>query len=159
MKRIVLVLLLLSTPALHGCAGNKPPTAVASVADIGAKIEMTVHEIFTAAQTYNHNQVTNPVTHKLLVDTPTVDQIALVTFKIGHAGIDLDNALEAYNAAKAAGKDPAAQRAVVLQILDTVFAAMGDVQKALPPGVVGQIDQLVVSVLTIVQQARNGVGL
>lgn len=158
MKRLLLIALLLSTPMLAACPHN-PPTPVAAVADVGGRIEDTAHEIFTAAYTYNKNQIVNPVTHNLLVPTPVVDQIAMAVNKVGHVGLDLNAALNAYNATKAAGKDPVAERAAVQRILDAVFAAMGDVQLALPPGIVTQIDELVVAVLKLVTTARAGVGL
>ena len=158
MKRLLLVALLLSTPLLAGCPKN-PPTAVATIADTGGRIEDTAHEIFTAVVTYNKNQNVNPVTHNLLVPTPVVDQIAIAVNRIGHVGLDLNAALLAYNQTKAAGKDPVLERLAVQRLLDAVFSAMGDVQKALPPGVVTQIDELVVTVLKLVNTARAGVGL
>jgi len=158
MKKVLLLLLLCSTPLLAACP-HTPPTPVAVIADTGGRIEDTAHEIYTAAYTYNKNQIVNPVTHNLLVPTPVVDQIAMAVNKVGHVGLDLNAALLSYNQVKASGQDPVTQRAAVQRLLDSVFSAMGDVQRALPPGIVTQIDELVVAVLKLVTQVKGQVGL
>lgn len=157
MKKLILLALLLSfAPA---CATNPPPTAVASVANVGGQIEATAHTILTTAQSLNQNQIQNPVSHALLVPTAAVDQIAIAVFKVGHLGIDLGAALNTYNAAKLAKQDLTEPAFVVQQLLNLVTAAMLDVGKAIPPGTVQQIDTLVTAVMTLVAQFKTGVGL
>lgn len=157
MKKLLLIALLLSTPMLAACP-KAPPTPVATVADVGAKIEDTAHEIFTTAVSFNVNHVSGP-NGKLLVPTDVVDHIAIAVNKVGHVGIDLKVALDLYNTAKANGKDLTGAKLAVQQALNIVTQAMADVGKVLPAGTVQQIDTLISNVLGLVAQVKAGAGL
>lgn len=157
MKKLLLIALLLSTPMLAACP-KTPPTPVAAVADVGAKIEDTAHEIFTTAVSFNVNRVSGP-NGTLLVPTDVVDHIAIAVNKVGHVGIDLKVALDLYNTAKANGKDLTGAKLAVQQALNIVTKAMADVGKVLPAGTVQQIDTLISNVLGLVAQVKAGAGL
>lgn len=157
MKKLLLLALVLS--CVSACATNPPPTPVASVANVGGQIEATAHTIFTTAVSLNQNQIQNPVSHALLVPTAAVDQVAIAVNKVGHLGIDLGNALDAYNLAKSGNKDLAEPRFAIQQLLNAVTQAMLDVGKAIPPGSVQQIDSLITTVMGLVAQFKVGTGL
>ena len=159
MKRFILIGLLLTAPVLASCANNPPPTPVATVADVASKIEDTAHEILTTAKTYHDSAVLNPINSTLLVSTATLDTVALAVNKVGHVGLNLKTALDAYNVAKIAGMDLTAQRLAVQKLMQAVTDAMADVGKAIPNGTIQQIDTLVVQVLGLVAQVKTGVGL
>jgi len=151
MKRLLLLLTLATTMA--ACApvhtGISP---VADVANAGAKIEDSAHAIFVAARDTN-------AAAPNLVSRPALDQVAIAVNKIGHLGLDLKAALDAYNAAKTAGADLTAQRATVQQVLAALTQALQDVGKAIPPGTIQQVDQLATSILGVLSQVKAGVGL
>lgn len=157
MKKLLLLALLLSTPMLAACP-KAPPTPVAAVADVGAKIEDTAHEIFTTAKTFNANNVKAP-NGTLLVSKDALDQIALAVNKVGHVGIDLKTGLDTYNAAKANGQDLTGAKLLIQKALGVVTDAMADVGKVLPVGTVQQIDSLITNVLSLVAQVKAGAGL
>lgn len=155
MKRLLLVALLLIAPA---CASHSAPTAVASVADVGSKIEDTAHLIFTTAVAFNVNQVKAP-NGTLLVPTVAVDRVAIAVNKVGHVGLDLNAALTEYTADKSVGKDLTAAKLLIQQALNIVTQAMADIGKVIPAGTVQQIDSLITSVLSLAAQIKAGAGL
>ncbi len=133
---------------LGGC-GAHVKTGVSPVADIanaGGKIEESGQAIFQAVI-------------KSDVPQATKDAVAIAVNKLGHAGLDLNAALTAYNTAKAAGKDLTAQRATVQQGLALVNDFLTQVGKVLPLGTLQTVDALVNVILDTVVQIKVGVGL
>lgn len=133
---------------LSGC-GAHVKTGVSPVADIanaGGKIEESGQAIFKA-------------TIASTVPQSAKDQVAIAVNKLGHAGLDLNVALNAYNTAKAAGKDLTAQRATIQQGLALVQDFLTQVGKALPPGTLQAVDALVAVIVNTVLQVKVGVGL
>ncbi len=152
---LALACVLISAGAASAACPAQIKTNVSPVADIanaGGKIEQTGHQIFTSV-VKAHDASPG------LVSQQVEDGVALAVNKLGHVGLDLDAALGAYNAAKAAGGDLTAQRAAVVKILATVEQAMADVGKVLPPGTIQTVDALVTDVLTAVATVKLGVGL
>lgn len=125
---------------------NVSPTA--DVRNLAGKIEETGHTIFTTVVKQNK------LTPELVSDQVLVD-VSLAVNKLGHIGLTLNKALDAYLAAKSAGGDLTTQRDVVMQILDTINDAMADVGKALPPGRLQTIDTLANAVLGFVIQIKG----
>jgi hypothetical protein len=148
-------LVTLPTP---GCAHIQTGLGpVADTANAAGKIEEEMHGILVEAQ--KANATPNPNTGQPLLSRSGLDQVALAVNKVGHVGLDLRAALDAYQAAKTAGSDVSLQRAAVQQILATVNQALADVGKAIPQGTLQAIDQLAINVLGFVAQIRVGVGL
>lgn len=149
MRYLSLFLIAFSLVVTNGCAHVK--TEVSPTADVrnaAGKIEETGHTIFTTAV-------------KLRKDMPdrmpqvAADQIAMAVNRLGHVGLDLNKALDAYLTAKAATQDLTQTRAAVQAILGSVNDAMTEVGHALPPGTFQQIDVLVQQVLGLVLQIRG----
>lgn len=129
---------------------------VADIANAGGKIEESAHAIFTTAQTLN--SVTK-ADGSPVVSTRVLDQVALAVHTIGHIGLDLDNALVAYTAAKTAGKDLTAQKVAIQKVLTTIGGALADIGRALPPGTISSVDRLVTTILDVILQVKGVAGL
>ena len=132
-----------TVPACGGIKTNVSP--VADVANAGGKVEDYAHVILTSAQ---YAQTAGIISRQAL------DDVALAVNKIGHVGLDLKAALDAYNAAKAAGSDLALQRAAVSQALAALSQALADVGQAVPSGTVSQIDQAAGNILGLIAQVK-----
>lgn len=154
MKFTIIALCLFALTVAPGC-GASLKTNVSPVADIanaGGKIEDSGQAIFQAVVKAHDATPT-------IVPQQIVNDVAIAVNKLGHAGITLNAALTAYNAAKAAGSDLTAQRAAVLQGLGVVQQFLTDINKSLPPGTLQTIDTLVNTVIDAVAQIKLGVGL
>lgn len=162
MKRLILMLALALSVgatipvATAGCATvHTNVSPVADIANAGAKLQESAHVIFESAKTAN--ATINPSTGQPIVSRPALDQVAMAVNKVGHLGLDLKAALDAYNAAKAAGADLTAQRAVVGQVLNALTQALQDIGRAIPPGIVQQIDQAASVILGVIAQVKGAV--
>ena len=139
---------------LQGC-GAHVKTGVSPVADIanaGGKIEESGQAIFQAV--IKAREATPGI-----VAQKTADDVAIAVNKLGHAGLDLNAALTAYNATKAAGKDLTAQKAVIQTELKLVEDFLTQIGKSLPPGTLQTVDALVNVIVNMVLQVKVGVGL
>ena len=144
MKHILLAFLL----CMPAC-GARIKTNVSPVADIanaGGKIEDSGQAIFKAVVASNVPQTVK-------------NDVALAVNKLGHAGLTLNASLTAYNTAKAAGPNTAAEKLAVQQALATVQDFLTNINKALPPGTLQEVDSLVNVILDAVAQVKLGVGL
>ncbi len=119
---------------------------VADIANAGGKVEASGQAIFQAV-------ITSTVPQKVK------DDVAIAVNKLGHAGLTLNGALMAYNAAKVAGSDLTAQKAVIQRELAVVQQFLTDINKALPPGTLQAVDALVNVIVDSVVQIKVGVGL
>ena len=135
-----------------GC-GSHVKTGVSPTADIrnaAGKVEETGNVILKTVVKAQQDMPDR-------IKRETVDQVALAINRLGHVGLDLNGAIDAYLAAKAAGKDITLSRAAVQKILTSVDDVMKEVGKALPPGTLQTVDQLVQQVLGLVIQIRTEV--
>lgn len=149
MKYLSMFLVAFSFVVTSGCAHVK--TGVSPTADVrnaAGKIEETGHTIFTTTVQLRKDMPDR-------VPQQAADQVAMAVNRLGHVGLDLNKALDAYLAAKAATQDVTQTRAAVQTILASVNDAMAEVGKALPPGTFQQIDVLVQQVLGLVLQIRG----
>lgn len=138
-----------------GCASVQTHVSpVADIANAGGKVEESAHAILEAAISANQTIVNG----KPLLARAVLDDVALAVNKIGHAGLDLNAALNAYNAAKAAGSDTSKQAAAVQLALITIQQTLADIGKAIPNGTIAAVDQAAVAILGIIAQVK-GVGL
>jgi hypothetical protein len=144
---------------LPACASVQTHVSpVADIANAAGKVEESAHVILVEAQ--KANQIPNPLKPgELLVNRGNLDRVAIAVNKLGHLGLDLDAALGDYNAAKAAGKDLTAVRAVVSKALADISTALGDVGEAIPNGTLAAVDQAVGSILGILATVKGVVGL
>lgn len=152
MKTLALVVCLsfVFTPA---CAHN-PPTTVAAVADVATRVVDSASALLDQAQAAA--ALTNPTTGKPFITRAQLDTVALAVNATGRGGLALRVALDDYNAAKAAGKELAAQKAVVQKIVADITAAMQSVGKAIPAGTVTGIDQAIAGVFSLLVQVKAG---
>jgi hypothetical protein len=150
----VLCLALFTIPG-YGCGGVKIATGVSPTADIrnaAGKVEESGQAILQAA-IKARNASPNIVSQQALND------VTLAVNKLGHAGLDLNAAIDVYLQAKAAGTDLTAQKMVIQKGLDTVNSFLTDIGKALPPGTLQAVDALVNVIIDAVLQIKTGVGL
>jgi hypothetical protein len=157
MKRTLIVLPLLaallggaSLPACSHVKTNVSP--VADVANAGGMIEDSAHAILVAAQRGNATIQPNG---QPLVSRQALDDVALAVNRIGHLGLDLGAALNAYNAAKAAGSDTSAQKAAVQLVLASLNQALTDIGHAIPNQTIAAVDDGVNNILSILAQVRG----
>lgn len=146
-----LVFVLLVMPACHPTI----KTGVSPVADIenaGGKIQESAHAILVAVQ---QSHQANPT----VITTSMLDLTALAVNKVGHAGLDLGTALDAYNQAKAAGSDTTQQKLAIATALNTITDALNSIGKAIPSGTLAAVDQLATSILGVVAQVKGATGL
>lgn len=143
----VLLACLAAIPAAHTACASAPPTKVAQIADVAAKVELSAGALLKQAQ---QAQAAGLITRTQL------DVVALAVDKIGRLGLDLQSGLSDYNAAKTAGADTTKQAAVVNKIVADITQALADVGKAIPNGTVAAIDQAAVQVLGLVVQIKGG---
>lgn len=137
-----------------GC-GFKVKTGVSPVADIanaGGKIEDSGQAIFQAT-------IKARAASPTIVSQQAADDVAIAVNHLGHAGLDLNVALTAYNVAKAAGGDLALQKFNVQKELNIVNQFLTDIGKALPAGTLQAVDLIVTTVLQVIADVKVGVGL
>jgi hypothetical protein len=157
-RSALLCLLLLTGPVFASCAGNNPPpTAVASVADVGTKIEQSGTVILHAAETANAAVV--PSTGKPLITRQQLDDVAIGVNKLGHLGLALKYSLDDYNVVKAAGGDLTVVRAGVLKAVNDLTAAMNVITKALPAGTLKTVDDAVTDIFGFIADVKASAGL
>jgi hypothetical protein len=140
---------------IGACGGVKVKTGISPVADIanaGGKIEESGQAIFQAV---TKARVATPN----IVSQKAADDVAIAVNKLGHAGLILNDALTAYNTAKAAGTDLTVQKAAIQQELTVVNQFLTDIGKALPTGTLQAVDALVNTIIDAVLQVKVGVGL
>lgn len=137
---------------LPACASsqNPPPTKVAQIADVGAKVEASAGQLLKTATSL---QAAGVITRAQL------DIVAIAVDKVGRIGQDLKTALDDYNALKAAGKDPSAASAAVQKAIGDVVSALADVGKSIPNGTVQAIDQAVTAVFGVIAEVKLAAGL
>lgn len=155
---VVVVAIALGAGALStmpGCASVQTHVStVADLANAGGKVQESAHAILEAATQANATIING----QPMVARIVLDDVALAVNKIGHAGLDLDAALNAYNAAKASGGDVIKQSAAVRLALNTIQSALTDIGKAIPNGTIAAIDQAAVTILGVIAQIK-GAGL
>ena len=148
-----------------GCGPVQIKTGVSPVADIanfGGKVEQTGQEILQDALKARaatvQSQTVNPSAPTVVSAKAMID-IEIAVNKLGHGGRTLDDALGAYNAAKAAGGDVVKERAAVQAALKVVQDFLDNIGKALPTGTLQTIDILVNTIIDAVAQIKLGAGL
>lgn len=141
---------------LPACA-SAPPTKVAAVADIGAKLEASAGALLSQAQTAS--ATVNPATGRTFISRDQLDVVAIAVDKVGRMGLLLEAGLRDYNAAKAAGGDTSSLVIVVQQTVADITSALNVIGKSIPNGTVASIDQAIGSVFSIIAQARVAVSL
>lgn len=127
----------------HIATGVSP---VADIANAGGKVEDSGQAIFKAVVASTAPQ-------------PVKNDVALAVNKLGHAGLLLNASLGAYNQAKAAGSDLTQQKLAIQSELGIVSQFLTDINKALPPGTLQEVDALVNIIINAVLQIKTGVGL
>jgi molybdopterin converting factor small subunit len=150
LKYVSAFVLVIGFVCSYGC-GSHVKTGVSPTADVrnaAGKIEETGHTIFTTVVKLRQDMPNQ-------VSQQSADTVAMAVNRLGHVGLDLNKALDAYLATKAATQDSTQTRAAVQAILGSVNDAMAEVGKALPPGTFQQIDLLVQQVLSLVLQIRG----
>jgi hypothetical protein len=149
----VLLTCVLAGASMTACV-HTAPTTVASIADTATKIEQSANVVLKAAQ--SANAVIVPSTGKPLVSNAQLDLVAAAVYKIGQLGTVLDSVLADYSAAKAAGKDISAQKAVVLKTIGDIGTALADIGKAIPSGTLQQIDQGIATAFDLIAAIKAG---
>lgn len=133
---------------LQSCANN--PTPVVAVSQTAMKVEQTGSVLLKAAQ--DAHQILNPSSGAPLLSTAQLDQVALVCDKLGRLGTSLAAGLNAYEAAKAAGRDTAALAAAIQGLVKSASDALTTIGTYIPHGTVATIDQIVTEALGLYAQ-------
>jgi hypothetical protein len=152
---------LLCVATLPACSGNpKIQTGVSTVADIsnaGGKIEQSANTVLKATQSLNAQ--TNPATKQPLVSQAVLDQVAMIVYRVGKLGLDLNTELSNYNAIKAAGKDITAAATAVQKTVGDLIQAFADIGKQIPDGTAKVIDEAVATAFSVIAQVKGLVAL
>lgn len=142
--------LMLASFSMTACTPKVIKTGVSPVADVanaGAKIQDSAHLLFDAAVKADQK---NLIPHQALIDT------AIAVNKIGHLGLDLSQSLDAYNAAKASGKDLTQIKAAINQTLDALKSTLADVGVAIPPGKLEKVDEAIRTIIDLLALTKGG---
>jgi hypothetical protein len=127
-------------------------TPVGNVANIAGEIVQSADTMVKTAASL-HASVPTVMTDNRLA------AVAIAGDKIGREGQDLQAALTAYNAMKAAGSNTVQQAQGINTLLAAITQALSDVGMQIPNGTLSQIDQAVATIVGLVAQIRAGVGL